>query len=458
MVTPTDITPYIDAHLDESIALLGEYVRLASVSAEKRAIPETAAFVKSMLEGIGATAEVIEKEAPGHPVVVGELPGDSPYTLLLYNHYDVQPPEPLELWKSPPFEMTRHRDMLFGRGISDDKGELIARLMAIRALQDAHGGTLPVTIKFLIEGDEEIGSAKLLEFMEAHRERLSADVALEEGGGVNMAGTPEVVLGVKGVLHAELRVRTANTDIHSSMGGVVPNAAWRMVHALASIKDADDNVLVPGFYDAVRPPTAAEDELLRAIPSEDETVLRGLGLRALNQGVRGYDYQRRLLFWPACNIDGIGAGYQGAGSKTVVPAQAMAKLDIRLVPDQEPDDILEKLRRHLVASGFDDIEVESDEGEYPARSDVTHPFVDVVRSAARDVYGVEPIVLPNSPGTQPLHPIMRTLGVPIASAGLAYPGARVHAPNENIRIPDFVLAVRHVAAIIERLGEPAARL
>ncbi len=453
----TDITPYIEAHLEESIALLADFVRLPSVSAEKRAIPETAAFVKSMIEGVGASAEIIEKEAPGHPVVVGELPGDSPYTLLLYNHYDVQPPEPLDLWKSPPFEMNRHRDMLFGRGISDDKGELVARLLAIRALQHARGGRLPVTIKFLVEGDEEIGSAKLLEFLQAHRERLSSDVALSEGGGVNMAGTPQVVLGVKGVVHAELRVRTANTDIHSSMGGVVPNAAWRMVHALASIKDADDNVLIPGFYDAVRPPTAAEDELLRAIPAEDETVLRGLGLRAFNQGVRGYDYQRRLLFWPACNIDGMGAGYQGAGSKTVVSAQAMAKLDFRLVPDQEPADILDKLRRHLVASGFNDIEVESTEGEFPARSDVTHPFVEVVRSAAREVYGVEPIIVPNAAGTEPLHPIMHTLGVPIASAGLSYPGARAHAPNENIRIPDFVQGVRHVAAIIERLAELASR-
>ncbi len=449
----TDITPYIDAHLEETIALLAEFVRLPSVSAEKRAIPETAAFVKSMLEGVGASAEIIEKEAPGHPVVVGELPGDSPYTLLLYNHYDVQPPDPLDLWKSPPFEMNRHRDMLFGRGISDDKGELIARLLAIRALQDARGGRLPITIKFLVEGDEEIGSAKLLEFMRAHRERLAADVALEEGGGTNLAGTPEVVLGVKGVLHAELRVRTANTDIHSSMGGVVPNAAWRMVHALAAIKNADDHVLIPGFYDAVRAPTPQEDALLRAIPSADETVLRGLGLRAFNAGVRGYDYQRRLMFWPACNINGIGTGYQGPGSKTVVPGEAMAKLDIRLVPDQEPDDILDKLRRHLIASGFDDIEVESDEGEFPARSDVSHPFVEIVRSAARNVYGVEPIVLPNSAGTEPLHPIMHTLGVPIASAGLAYPGARAHAPNENIRIPDFINGTRHVAAIIEALGE-----
>ncbi|MDZ4277911.1 MAG: M20/M25/M40 family metallo-hydrolase, partial [Dehalococcoidia bacterium] len=181
----TDIAGYLDEHLDEAIAQLAAYVALPSVSAQRQSIPETAAFVKGMLESVGATAEVLEKDEPGNPVVVGELPGESSRTLLLYNHYDVQPPEPFELWTGPPFEQRRDGDCLYGRGISDNKGHLVSRLLAIRALQNAGGGRLPVTIKFLIEGDEEIGSPKLEEFVRKHRERLAADVSLHEGGGVN---------------------------------------------------------------------------------------------------------------------------------------------------------------------------------------------------------------------------------------------------------------------------------
>jgi len=447
----TDISGYIEAHLDESLTRLGEYVGLPSVSAQRQAIPETAAFVKSLLEAAGATAEVLEKEPPGHPVVVGELPGASPYTLLLYNHYDVQPAEPLELWKSDPFKMSRHGDMYFGRGISDNKAHLVSRLLAIAALRAAHAGPLPITIKFMVEGDEEIGSAKLLEFIEKHRERLAADVALGEGGGTDPAGRPLISLGVRGVLHVELRARTAASDVHSSMGNVVPNAAWRLVWALASIKDADERVLIPGFYDAVRPPTPVEEEMLRAVPPEEETQMRSLGLQDFLGGARGYEYQRRLAFAPACTIDGMGSGYQGPGSKTVIPREAVAKLDFRLVPDQRPDEIVAMLRRHLDARGFADIELEAEEGEFPARSDAAHPFVRVVRETAAAVYGLQPVVLPNSAGTQPLHPIMHTLDVPIASAGLSYYAGRAHAPNENIRTGDFVLGTKHVAAIIEAL-------
>lgn len=222
--------------------------------------------------------------------------------------------------------------------------------------------------------------------------------------------------------------------------------------ALAAIKDVDDNVLIPGFYDAVRAPTSIEEGMLRAVPAEEEAQLRSLGLKEFIGGARGYEYQRRLAFAPACTIDGIGGGYQGPGSKTVIPREAAAKLDFRLVPDQRPDDIVEKLRKHLDAQGFGDIEMEAEEGELPARSDASHPFVNVVREAARAVYGEEPVVLPNGAGTQPLHPIMHTLKVPIASAGLGYYAGRAHAPNENIRIGDFVMATKHVAAIIEGLA------
>ncbi len=448
----TDISRYLDTHLEEAISQLREYVALASVSAQRQAIAETADFVRRMLESIGAAAQVIEKEEPGNPVVLGELAGDSPRTLLLYNHYDVQPPEPFDLWTAPPFELRRDGDHLYARGISDNKGHLVSRLLAIRALQEASGGRLPVTLKFLVEGDEEIGSPKLEEFVEQHRQRLAADVCLHEGGGVNATGRPVISLGVKGILAVQLRVRTAVRDSHSSLGVTVPNAAWRLVWALASLKDADEHIRIPGFYDDARPPTEQEDALLRELPSEEEKLRERLELRDFVCGVRGYDYNRRFVFEPTCTINGLSSGYEGPGMKTVLPSEATAKLDFRLVPDQEPADIAEKLRRHLAAEGFDDVEVTTAEGEFPARSDAGHPFVELVRSTARDVYEKEPVTFPNGAGTQPLHPMMSLLDVPMASAGIGHPDGRAHAPDENIHLSDFIVGTKHVAAIIEGLG------
>jgi acetylornithine deacetylase/succinyl-diaminopimelate desuccinylase-like protein len=248
-------------------------------------------------------------------------------------------------------------------------------------------------------------------------------------------------------------VRTAKRDSHSSLGATVPNAAWRLVWALATLKDPEERIRIPGFYDDAKPPTQQEDAFLRALPAEEEKLRENLELRDFVCGVRGYDYQYRIAFEPTCTINGIESGYTGPGMKTVLPAEASAKLDFRLVPDQDPHDIADKLRAHLRNEGFDDVDVHAAEGEFPARSDATHPFVELVRSTAQAVYGKEPVTSPNGPGTQPLYPMMKHLGVPMASAGIGYPDGRAHAPDENIRLADFILGTKHVAAIIEGLGE-----
>ncbi len=447
-----DLFRYIEAHLNDAILDLTELCKLPTVSAQGTAIQETAEHVSRSLRDLGFETQLLDKPPGGHHVVYAELRGASPRTLLFYDHYDVQPPEPLDLWSSPPFQPTLRDDRLYGRGVSDNKGNIAARLAAIRAWREVRG-QLPCSIKFCIEGDEEIGSPHMEEFVEQHRELLAADACLWEGGGVTWEGIPQVTLGVKGLLYVELESNTISRDAHSSYGTVLPNAAWRLAWALASIKGPDERVLIDGFYDAVRPPTAEERAAVEAMPSEEGETLKTYGIETALTGVRGVDYRLRHLFEPTATIDGLSSGYEGEGPKTVLPARALAKMDFRLVPDQDPDDIMAKLRRHLDHNGFGDVALRTLGGERPARTPISDPFVGVVREALREAYGSEPVIVPTMAGTGPLHPFIATLGLPTADCGIGYPDARIHAPDENIRIDDFLRGTKAIAALIARFAE-----
>jgi acetylornithine deacetylase/succinyl-diaminopimelate desuccinylase-like protein len=413
-------------------------------------LEETAELVAQMMAEYGIPAQILPSK--GYPVVYGELRGDSPTTILFYNHYDVQPPEPVELWSSPPFEPTVSEDKLWCRGVSDNKGNIIARLLAIKAFTQVRG-QLPVSVKFVIEGEEEIGSLNLPAFVVQNRQLLAADACIWEGGEVNWEGQPLIALGLKGILYVELEARGAQRDVHSSMATIVPNPVWRLVWALASLKDWDENILIPGFYDEVQAPTEQEVEAVKAMPSPEEDLKQGLGLEHFVRGVSGFELKYRHLFQPTCNICGIVAGYTGAGSKTVLPCQAKAKLDFRLVPRQRGEDILTKLRQHLDDHGFSDIAINFVEAELPARTPLSSPFVTIVCDAAREIYGTEPVIMPTSAGTGPMASFTETLGLPTASSGVEYPDSRAHAPDENIRLEDFVQGAKHIAAILERCSK-----
>ena len=445
---------YLEGHRDEWIAMLADLCRLPSVSAQGSAIVETATLLQKMLEEVGFSTRLLPKSQNGNPVVYGELRGNSPFTLLLYNHYDVQPAEPMEIWSSLPFEPALREGKIYGRGVSDNKGNIIARLAALLSLR-AVRGSLPITVKVCIEGDEEIGSPHMEEFVHQHLELLRADACLWEGGGVNGRGQPEVTLGVKGLLYVEIEARTADRDAHSSWATVAPNAAWRLTWALASLKDAEERVLIDGFYDAVRPPTAAEQAAVEAMPSEEEETTRSLGLRRFLLELAGPELRRRHLFEPTCTIDGLLSGYTGLGPKTVLPAQATAKLDFRLVPDQEPADILAKLRRHLDAHGFQEVALRLMAAERPARTPIDDPFVATVGRALEAVYGRPPVLIPTMAGTGPLWPFREALRLPVADFGIGYPDNRIHAPDENIRLEDFMRGAKAVVALLLGLGRAA---
>ncbi len=454
-----DVFKYIEEHNEEAIGELVDLCRLPSVSAKGEAIGETAEWVSGRLRSLGFEVQVIVKPAAkgktsasgAQPVVHGEARKSDAKTLLFYNHYDVQPPEPLELWTSPPFEPVVREGKLFGRGACDDKGNLVARLAALKAWR-AVRGEYPCSLKFCIEGDEEIGSPQMEEFVEANRELLVADACVWEGSGVTFDGRPMIPLGVKGLLYVELECKTISHDAHSSYGTVLPNAAWRLTWALASIKGLDERVQIDGFYDDVRDPTRDERAAVEAMPDDAPETLKAYGIKEAVRGVTDVQFRLRHYFQPTATIDGLSSGYEGEGAKTVLPSRAMAKVDFRLVPDQDPHDIMAKLRRHLNARGFGDITIREFGAEHPARTPIKAPFVQVMREAVREAYGAEPLIVPTMAGTGPLYPFIETLGLPTADCGVGYPDARIHAPDENIRIEDFVRGTKAVAALVGRFG------
>jgi acetylornithine deacetylase/succinyl-diaminopimelate desuccinylase-like protein len=372
--------------------------------------------------------------------------------MLFYNHYDVQPPEPLELWESPAFEPTIRDGKLFARGVGDDKGHIVSRLFAIDALL-AQADELPCTVKFVIEGEEETSSVHLKPFVESHADLLKADLCVWEFGGVDFRDVPMQYLGLRGICYVELSVQTANQDVHSGTGGsIFPNAAWRLTWALNTLKDLDENILIPGFYENVRLPTPREIALMDALPDTADEYKTRYGLKNFLGGLTG-GLKLRLaeVYQPTCTICGLTSGYQGPGSKTVLPSKASAKIDFRLVPFQTPEEILGKLRAHLDAQGFQDIKIDFLGGEAPAITDPDDPYVKLVVDAAEGAYGQKMQIVPMVGGSGPNHVFMETLHLPILTSGVGHPGGQAHAPNENIRIDLYLKGARHIARILAEL-------
>ena len=444
----------IDRKLDASLEELGNLCAIPSVSAQGTAMRECAVLVVNMLETRGFEARIIATD--GHPVVYAERSGTNDRTILLYNHYDVQPPEPLDLWDSPPFEPSRRNGQMFARGVSDDKGHIACRLAAIDSFLEIEG-ELPCNVKFIIEGEEEIGSVHLPAFIRDHKELLKADACLWEFGAVNVEGVPVQYAGMRGICYVELSVETATRDSHSGeTGSIFQNAAWRLIWALRSLKGTDEIIRLPGFYDRVIPPSERDLELLSALPDPTAYYREHYGVDGYLKGIAGgIELRKEMVFVPTCTVCGVTAGYQGKGSKTVLPARASAKVDFRLVPDQRPDEVLEQLRTHLDQGGFTDVEIEWLGGGPPGRTDPDDPFLQLVVASAEEVYGTPQIIEPLIGGSGPNHAFLHELRLPVATAGIGYPGTRAHAPNENIVIDNFVMGSKHTARILGNFGTGA---
>lgn len=445
------IQTQIREQLDTSLADLSRLCAQPSIAAQGVGMRECADLVSELLENRGFEARLLPTR--GFPVVYAERKGRTDRTLLFYNHYDVQPPEPLELWESPPFEPQIRDGKMFARGVSDDKGHLMCRLAAIDALL-AIEAELPCNVKFVIEGEEEIGSVNLPEFVSMNKDLLAADACVWEFGSLDHEGTPLQIAGLRGICYVELSVTTAIRDAHSGLGGsIFPNAAWRLVWALNTLKSRDETILLPSFYDRVKPPTKRDIQLLQELPDMADSYRSIYGIPDfLKELTGGVELEREAIFTPTCTICGLTSGYQGAGSKTVLPARASAKVDFRLVPDQDPDEVVLMLRNHLDEHGFHDIEITYLGGEKPARTDLDDPFLHMVMETAEPVYGQPQRLVPMSGGSGPNHPFIHDLGLPVATAGLGYPEGNVHAPNENILVEYFIKAAEHTALILDRFA------
>ncbi|HET7143186.1 MAG TPA: M20/M25/M40 family metallo-hydrolase [Anaerolineales bacterium] len=446
------IDSYLDKNLDHSLEELKHYVSQPSISAQNIGLKECAQIVKEMLEKRGFKAKIMSTE--GAPVVFGERKGKKDKTLLIYNHYDVQPPEPLELWKSPPFEPEIRGGKMYGRGVSDDKSHLTSRLFALDAILDSEG-ELPCNVKFIVEGEEETSSVHLHDFVRENMDILKADACIWEFGGVDHRDIPMQYLGLRGICYVELSVESLGTDVHSGLGGsIFPNAAWRLVWALNSLKGPDERILIPGFYDNIVPPSARDRELMEKLPDVADEYKTRYGVKEFIKGLKGgTDLKIEEVFTPTCTICGLTSGYQGPGSKTVQPARASAKVDFRLVPTQKPEDILKKLRAHLDTQGFKDVEINYLGGEPAARTDPDDPFIKIVVDTSTEIYETPMEIVPMVGGSGPSYPFVHDLGLPVATMGLGYPDTRAHAPNENIRLDLYLKHSKHMARVLKEFAK-----
>jgi acetylornithine deacetylase/succinyl-diaminopimelate desuccinylase-like protein len=433
-----------------ALDLVQGLIRQPSVAATGEGVAECAGLVRKAFEQAGAAVQV-RQVAGAAPLVIADFPGQSDRTLLFYNHYDVQPPDPLDEWDAPPFEPAVRDGLLYGRGVSDNKGDLTTRLAAIWALHKAHG-RLPCRVKFLVEGEEEIGSVHFGRYVEQHRDALRADACIWEFGQRDIKERLVVTLGIKGICYLDVEIEATSRDLHSSLGAIVDGAATKLAWALASLKDpASGRVLVDGFYDRVRGPNERELEATRLVPFDEVELKQQLGVARFIGGVTGFDAQLQLLYQPTCTICGFESGYTGQGSKTVLPRLARAKVDFRLVPDQDPEEIKGLVQRHFERAGLN-VKMTLLGGERAYRTNLDDPFVGLVTGVAKTTTGRVVTVHPTSAGTGPMHDVGHTLGVPIVGIGGGYWGGRAHAPNENIRLADFQETIHLMARLIERFA------
>ncbi len=431
-----------------------ELVRFCAIPSEagdEGALRRAADWCAARLRRLRADVDVVEKDgAP--PLVVGELGAGR--SLLAVQHYDVQPAVPLELWTTPPYEPNVRGGRLYARGASDNKGELLARIWAVEAYL-ATIGELPCRLRFLIQGEEEGGGANFGPLLDLRPGIREADGVLSEGGEIDSRGRPVVYGGVRGMVSVELVCRTIAYDAHSSLANLLPNAAGRLVAALSTFWDAEGVPQVAGLEAGVRPPTSADRALLEGSPIDEIRDLFGVyGTDRLVAGREGLEALEVLTFGTTCNLQGLWSGYTGPGDKTITPAEAHARLDIRLVPSQQPDAVVEAVRGHLEGHGYSDIQLIVSDENYPAWwTPADDPIIEAAIRASEAVLGTTAIQRLSAPGTEPLYDVCAERNLPATSLGSSDDEARMHAPDESWSLAGAALAAQMTGRFLDEFAE-----
>ncbi|MDE0071056.1 MAG: M20/M25/M40 family metallo-hydrolase [Caldilineaceae bacterium] len=446
----TQVLAYVEDHRQAFVERLLAYVARPSISAHGVGIEETAEFLLGYLQGLGMESQLLA--GGGWPFVYGRncrSPGAP--TVLLYGHYDVQPPDPLEAWESPPFEPEIRDGRIWGRGVGDNKGQHLAQLLAIESWLAVIGG-LPCNVIVLLEGEEEIGSPHISDCVRVHRDLLAdADLVITADGPVHESGRPCIKFGPRGIASFELRVRHAERDFHSgNWGGVAPNPIWTLVHLLATMKNSRGEVIIDGFYDNVAPLGELERAALDALPVDTAAVMAGAGLARLDEP-QERPFFDRLAAWPTFTINGFHGGYGGPGTKTVLPREATVKCDMRLVENQSVEEILDKVEAH-VRCHAPEVEVIRQGGMEPSSTPLDSPYTLPLQKAFRAAQGEDPLLIPAMGGSLPDYAWTKILGVPSFTTPYANHDEANHAPNENLEVERFIAGIRTGAAVLAYLG------
>ena len=444
---PDAVLAQVDNSLDRAIDDVKTLCRIPTVAAKKQGIEETASLVQKMLDYAGFTTELHSTE--GSPVVTGLLDVGAKRTLLFYDHYDVQPAEPFDLWDSPPFEPTIREGRLYARGVADNKGDLVSRVWAVRAFRDAKVD-FPVNVKFVIEGEEEISSPNLEDFTKGNSEFLKADGGIWEFGSAGFDGTQEAWLGLKGILYVQLEVERLSHNAHSSNAAILPSASFQLIWALSSLKDSKERIQIEGFYDDVVPMSDAERDFIANIDFEEQARKGFYGINAFVNNFKGEALREAYYYLPSLSVDGLTSGYQEEGAMTVLPAKASAKIDFRLVENQQPEDIIKKLRQHLDTKGFGDVKIAWYNGYPAAKTSIEHPFVKIIEKANQIAFNHPLRIHPTCPGSGPLYLFKEH--VPMVSIGVGDYNSRVHSPNESITVENFAKAMKRLVIIMDEMG------
>jgi acetylornithine deacetylase/succinyl-diaminopimelate desuccinylase-like protein len=439
--------------LDELKALL----RIPSVST----LPEHAGDCHFAAEVLAADLSKIGMEnvrlieTEGHPLVYADwLHAAGKPTALVYGHYDVQPPDPLDEWLSPPFEPTERNGNLYARGAVDDKGQVIMQLKALESLLVA--GALPINVRVLLEGEEEVGGEGIGKYVATKPPELKADFALVSDTELFAPGLPTLCVGLRGMIYTELEVRGAKTDLHSGMyGGVAPNPFFALAQILAGLKDENGHILIPGFYDDIIPPSPEELAAWQSLPFDEEQYrIHEVGSKQL-VGEAGYSVLERTWARPTLEVHGIPGGFIGAGAKTVIPAKAVAKISMRLVPGMTPAksfDLYKKYVAMLAPAGVD-VEVRLIHSGDPCLIPVDNPYIQAATRALHEVWGKDTVFIRSGGSIPIVGDFARNLGLPSVMMGFGLPDDNIHAPNEKFNLQNFALGIESLVRFLEEVGK-----